>query len=149
MSDPVSNSEIEDVLASIRRLVSENAKALKRDGERDPEAEKLVLTPAFRIDESEAPAQVSDVFAVDTETWNDALGRVEQAENADIFSKETQAHDATSKAVAAPVEAAADTSFEGLAPLPAWVRRLERVERWITAKVIIYHARLLVRETAA
>ena len=37
----------------------------------------------------------------------------------------------------------------GLAPLPAWVRRLERVERWITAKVIIYHARLLVRETAA
>ena len=37
----------------------------------------------------------------------------------------------------------------GLAPLPAWVRRLERVERWITAKVIIYHARLLVRESAA
>lgn len=34
----------------------------------------------------------------------------------------------------------------GLAPLPAWVRRLERVERWIAAKVIIYHARLLVRE---
>lgn len=37
----------------------------------------------------------------------------------------------------------------GLAPLPAWVRRLERVERWITAKVIIYHGRLLVRENAA
>jgi transposase len=37
----------------------------------------------------------------------------------------------------------------GLSPLPAWVRRLERVERWITAKVIIYHARLLTREQAA
>ncbi len=37
----------------------------------------------------------------------------------------------------------------GLAPLPAWVRRLERVERWIRAKVMIYHARLLVRENAA
>ena len=37
----------------------------------------------------------------------------------------------------------------GLAPLPAWVRRLDRVERWITAKVIIYHARLAVRENAA
>ena len=37
----------------------------------------------------------------------------------------------------------------GLAPLPPWVRRLERVERWITAKVMIYHARLLVRENAA
>lgn len=37
----------------------------------------------------------------------------------------------------------------GLAPLPAWVRRLERVERWITAKVIIYHARLLAKEAVA
>ncbi len=37
----------------------------------------------------------------------------------------------------------------GLAPLPPWVRRLERVERWITAKVIIYHARLAVRENVA
>ena len=71
MSDPVSNSEIEDVLASIRRLVSENAKALKGDRVRDPEAEKLVLTPALRIDESEAPPPQADVFAVDTETWND------------------------------------------------------------------------------
>ncbi len=34
----------------------------------------------------------------------------------------------------------------GLAPLPSWVRRIERVERWITAKIIIYHARMLVRE---
>lgn len=33
----------------------------------------------------------------------------------------------------------------GLAPLPAWVRTLERVQRWITAKVIIYHARLTAR----
>ena len=37
----------------------------------------------------------------------------------------------------------------GLSPLPSWVRRLERVERWITAKVIIYHARLLAQEQAA
>lgn len=52
MSDPVSNAEIEDVLSSIRRLVSENAGAARRV---DPQAmpEKLVLTPAFRIDEGE------------------------------------------------------------------------------------------------
>lgn len=37
----------------------------------------------------------------------------------------------------------------GLGPLPAWVRRLERVRRWVTTKVIIYHARLLARSTAA
>jgi hypothetical protein len=30
----------------------------------------------------------------------------------------------------------------GLAPLPAWVRRTDRVRRWVGAKIILYHARL-------
>lgn len=35
------------------------------------------------------------------------------------------------------------TNFAGgLGPLPAWVRRLRRVERWVTAKIAIYHAKL-------
>jgi len=37
----------------------------------------------------------------------------------------------------------------GLAPLPAWVRTLERVRRWVTAKITIYHARLINRGLAA
>lgn len=37
----------------------------------------------------------------------------------------------------------------GLAPLPAWVRTLPRVRLWITAKVAIYHVRLLTRSAAA
>jgi hypothetical protein len=41
------------------------------------------------------------------------------------------------------------TSFGGgLAPLPAWVRRLTRVRRWVAAKIIIYHARLFLRKVA-
>lgn len=36
----------------------------------------------------------------------------------------------------------------GLAPLPAWVRRLPRVRRWVTAKIIIYHTRLMLRRAA-
>ena len=41
------------------------------------------------------------------------------------------------------------TSFGGgLAPLPAWVRRLPRVRRWVTAKIVIYHARLYLRSAA-
>jgi len=36
----------------------------------------------------------------------------------------------------------------GLAPLPAWVRTLPRVRRWIGAKLIIYHARWNVRKNA-
>jgi len=37
----------------------------------------------------------------------------------------------------------------GLAPLPHWVRRLHRVERWVAAKLAIYHARLRCRKEAA
>lgn len=37
----------------------------------------------------------------------------------------------------------------GLAALPAFVRRLERVRRYVGAKIILYHARLLAQERAA
>jgi len=37
----------------------------------------------------------------------------------------------------------------GLAPLPAWVRTLPRVRRWIGTKLVIYHARLAIRRRAA
>jgi hypothetical protein len=36
----------------------------------------------------------------------------------------------------------------GLAALPAFVRRLGRVTRWVGAKIILYHARLLAQEAA-
>ncbi len=50
MSDPVSQPDIDDVLASIRRLVSEDGRAERR---RPPAGGgRLVLTPALRIDES-------------------------------------------------------------------------------------------------
>ena len=49
MSEPVTNSEIEDVLSSIRRLISENpAKGENGDSE-GGSTDKLVLTPAFRV----------------------------------------------------------------------------------------------------
>lgn len=33
----------------------------------------------------------------------------------------------------------------GLGPLPAWVRTLDRVRRWVGVKIILYHARLQSR----
>ena len=33
----------------------------------------------------------------------------------------------------------------GLGPLPAWVRTLERVRRWVGVKIVLYHARLQSR----
>jgi hypothetical protein len=37
----------------------------------------------------------------------------------------------------------------GLGPLPAWVRTLPRVRRWIGAKLILYHVRLSLRKEVA
>lgn len=37
----------------------------------------------------------------------------------------------------------------GLGPLPAWVRTLPRVRRWVGAKLTIYHARLHLRKAVA
>ena len=34
----------------------------------------------------------------------------------------------------------------GLSNLPAWVRHLDRVRRWVGVKVILYNARLELRE---
>lgn len=42
------------------------------------------------------------------------------------------------------------TSFGGgLGPLPNFVRRLERVRRWVGAKIILYHVRMDQRKAAA
>ncbi len=53
MSEAVTNAEIEDVLSSIRRLVSENAPTEGQSAVVDNTVEKLVLTPAFRVHEAE------------------------------------------------------------------------------------------------
>lgn len=37
----------------------------------------------------------------------------------------------------------------GLAPLPTWIRRLERVRRWVGCKIALYHSRLQWRKMAA
>lgn len=37
----------------------------------------------------------------------------------------------------------------GLGPLPSWVRRLERVDRWVTAKVSLYNARVMLRNRSS
>lgn len=55
MSEPLSSTEIEDVLSSIRRLVSEDMRPTPRKFETIvPEVgEKLILTPALRVVETE------------------------------------------------------------------------------------------------
>lgn len=53
MSDPVTNVQIEDVLSSIRRLVSEESRteARQETAKPAPSSDRLVLTPALRVAE--------------------------------------------------------------------------------------------------
>ena len=56
MPDPMKNTDIEDVLSSIRRLVSYDASQLQpRQPAPEPSPEKLVLTPALRVYASDQP----------------------------------------------------------------------------------------------
>ena len=63
MSEPLSSTEIEDVLSSIRRLVSDDLRPLVRPAAANPAighpapvaADKLILTPALRVVQAEAP----------------------------------------------------------------------------------------------
>ena len=53
MSEPVTHAEIEDVLSSIRRLVSETGRAEEPARPAAKPATRLVLTPALRVPEAE------------------------------------------------------------------------------------------------
>lgn len=91
MSDPVTNVEIEDVLSSIRRLVSESSRApspkpvpeIVRD-HTEPDsvataADRLVLTPSLRVEEAEETppevlfrhADLDEAAAVETGDYRD------------------------------------------------------------------------------
>ncbi|MDF1728296.1 MAG: hypothetical protein P1U53_11170 [Sulfitobacter sp.] len=50
MSDPVTNAEVEDVLSSIRRLVSEDKRPLQGRAAQPEASDRLVLTPALRVE---------------------------------------------------------------------------------------------------
>ena len=97
MSDPMTNAEVEDVLSSIRRVVSDDKPA-----EPEPEApaapDRLVLTPALRVTDEEAVAE-------DAAEEADALPDTDPYALTDFIIEN---HDAPSEDVAEPeaVEAA-------------------------------------------
>jgi hypothetical protein len=64
MSDTVTNAEVEDVLSSIRRLVSEDKRPL-HVSQGDKSSDRLVLTPALRVAEDHEP-EVAELTAPDS-----------------------------------------------------------------------------------
>ena len=91
MSDPMTNTEVEDVLASIRRLVSDD-KRPEAVPVQQPPNDRLVLTPSLRVsdeDGQETPNDDSEGAAVDHETEQDTQpGNTEAA-----FDPPTEMHD--------------------------------------------------------
>ena len=77
MSDPVTTAEVEDVLSSIRRLVSEDKRPLQTKT-RPVVSDRLVLTPALRVAEPdvETPDKADDAMAQD---WSEEDAAFEAA----------------------------------------------------------------------
>ncbi|MDQ2067014.1 hypothetical protein Q9295_11555 [Xinfangfangia sp. CPCC 101601] len=116
MSEPLTSPEIEDVLSSIRRLVSEDLRpartAMAEARAQDPAGDKLMLTPALRV-VPRADADVAEVTAV-ADDW-----QIEAAEAASVSQEslweETAAAAYADEAIAPSVDEAeaegSETSF--------------------------------------
>lgn len=82
MSEPVTNMEIEDVLSSIRKLVSDDGRAGSKPAEPEAakKANKLVLTPALRVSE---PAQAGSIGEPISGAWDDEADESAEASSGD------------------------------------------------------------------
>lgn len=85
MSDAVTNVEIEDVLSSIRRLVSDDVRAPKPVPEAVKQPEKLVLTPALRVGAQEGVAHESPKPPVLLTGLESVSDDTDLEETADVF----------------------------------------------------------------
>lgn len=108
MSDPVANVDIEDVLSSIRRLVSNGPEKDGRAARDAREADRLVLTPSQRVDDAgeaeageagrESPATaragsagVTEAHPPETDerdAWDDGLGIEPESADGDMAGDE-------------------------------------------------------------
>jgi hypothetical protein len=90
MSDPVSNAEVEDVLSSIRRLVSEE-KRTPVASDAPSTSNRLVLTPALRVAENIRPVVqdgAQESVQDDSDDQPDALETVQFRHEPDVQPEE-------------------------------------------------------------
>ena len=89
MSDPVTTAEVEDVLSSIRRLVSEDKRPLQ-PAETPQQAERLVLTPALRVQDDHPKNDSGEVdiqSAFEADSAEDALRDESAASHAPLVAE--------------------------------------------------------------
>jgi hypothetical protein len=92
MSDPVSNADIEDVLSSIRRLVTDDGRAAEVPSTAPVASGRLVLTPALRVMDSDTPEEMPSAVVhsetVDDEDKQAATDEVAPTEATDLPAPE-------------------------------------------------------------
>ncbi len=117
MSEPVSNVEIEDVLSSIRRLVSEeNRPPLRRTPKDEPrKPTRLVLTPSLLVADSVADGSEDEAVS-EPVTDSPEIAR-EAAQVADPVPDEPETtHEVSEEDAEEMVAAAVDTEIDEAAP---------------------------------
>lgn len=119
MSEAVNSREIEDVLSSIRRLVSDDLQPAAGTGpaagRAQDGADKLLLTPALRVVSSDASGQGAGAPALDA-----VLASVSAAVDQQSEDWESETGDLAPVAVEMPAAASADLAADGagdLAPM--------------------------------
>ncbi|MEO0938623.1 MAG: hypothetical protein AAFY38_10765 [Pseudomonadota bacterium] len=93
MSEPVQNSNVEDVLSSIRRLVSEEDRPAAKAPDPEP-SDRLVLTPSLRVAEPAMPDVLVEEDAPETafEAAPDALCQDDDAPQAEAQGEDGIPH---------------------------------------------------------
>jgi hypothetical protein len=98
MSNPVTNAEVEDVLSSIRRLVSSDTRPVGRGSQEgtkpsheaaQPGADRLVLTPALRVAVVREVTPSNDVDQIGVDHDDGATSTVLAREDAEIAEQTT------------------------------------------------------------
>ncbi|MGJ5621161.1 hypothetical protein [Sulfitobacter sp. MF3-043] len=88
MSNPVTNAEVEDVLSSIRRLVSEDKRPIQIQ-KAIPANDRLVLTPALRVAEETDVESDLDALEFEEDDLDDLTVEAEQ-DTAEVSSEQDE-----------------------------------------------------------
>lgn len=92
MSEPVTQSEIEDVLSAVRKLVSENAGGeVKKAESASEDVSKLVLTPAFRVDDAAESRPKERAPETESQQATPGQGSAEDVTPEDIIAEVVEA----------------------------------------------------------
>ncbi|APE44148.1 hypothetical protein BOO69_12610 [Sulfitobacter alexandrii] len=97
MSDPVTNAEVEDVLSSIRRLVSEDKRPMQPKA-KPVMSDRLVLTPALRVADTEPSEPAQETPEATVQDWSEEDAAFEAAYG-DEDMQEEDSHQAMARGV--------------------------------------------------